>query len=91
MHEKLSELYLQLKYLGYAVVDDLTSVQKDALNGLDTHFQNYYSYTESKVNFEKSLKDFWIRWTSINSQILSVSRLRAVFVAITMGRPIVMA
>lgn len=52
MHEKLSELYLQLKYLGYAVVDDLTSAQKDALNDLDTHFQNYYSYTESKVNFE---------------------------------------
>lgn len=58
MHEKLSELYLQLKYLGYAVVDDLTSAQKDALNGLDTHFQNYYSYTESKVKFAKSLKDF---------------------------------
>ena len=58
MHEKLSELYLQLKYLGYAVVDDLTSAQKEALKGLDTHFQNYYSYTESKVKFAQSLKVF---------------------------------
>jgi|GEM_PF-5649623 len=57
-HEKLSELYLQLKYLGYAVADDLTSKQKEALSSLDTHFQNYYSYTESKKNFEQSLKVF---------------------------------
>ncbi|HGA3036910.1 TPA: hypothetical protein ACIR5O_003475 [Klebsiella aerogenes] len=58
MHEKLSELYFQLKYLGYAVVDDLNSTQKEALSGLDTHFKNYYYYTESKENFELSLKDF---------------------------------
>ncbi|MBF7955523.1 hypothetical protein [Rahnella victoriana] len=57
-HEKLSELYLQLKYLGYAVVDDLTSAQKEALNGLDATFNNYYSYNDSKINFEQSLKDF---------------------------------
>ncbi|MEB2756190.1 hypothetical protein VC157_07075 [Citrobacter freundii] len=58
MHEKLSELYLQLKYLGYAVADDLTSVQKEALKDMDVHFQNYYSYTNNKEGFEKSLKDF---------------------------------
>lgn len=58
MHEKLSELYLQLKKLGYACADDLTSAQKAALEDLDVHFESYYDYTSTKVNFENSLKDF---------------------------------
>lgn len=58
MHEKLSELYLQLKYLGLAVADDLTNAQKEALEDLDVHFKSYYYYTSTKVNFESSLKDY---------------------------------
>lgn len=58
MREKLSELYLHLKYLGHGVSDDLTSVQKSALEDLDVHFKSYYDYTSTKASFENSLKDF---------------------------------
>ncbi len=57
MHEKLSELYLQLKYLGYAVVDDLSRAQVQSLRNLDAHYQDYYAYKTNKVDFEKALND----------------------------------
>lgn len=56
MHEKISELYLSLKYLGHAIEDDLNEKQKALLKEIDQSYKGYYTYEESKTLLEQALK-----------------------------------
>ncbi len=57
-HNKLQDLYFQLKYLGYAVVDDLGSEQLEALKNLDAPFLKYFNCRTEKKHFMTPLKLF---------------------------------